>query len=93
MHSPHYQKKSAPTNNMEYRITIRAMEPYKKTSYKYEGSDGKRYLSEYAVPQGVTATSKEFETGEVGYTERDIFSQTVDGLDIEAVIKAANKIK
>lgn len=77
---------------MKYKITIESFTPYKITSTHYEGTDGKVYDSSYGLPEGVKVGRKEIETGEIGYSKREIFTQEQEDLELVEVIKAINKI-
>lgn len=76
-----------------YRVIIKKVEEYNVKSYRYEGTDGKRYNSTYGVPEGVEYKKVEYETGETAVNEIEVFDQNVDELDVTEVIKAVNKIK
>lgn len=75
---------------MEYEIIIKAREPYNVKETKYEADDGKRYVSTYHIPESVKYTAKEYETGEVAYKEKVVYSQKVTELEMYEVIKAVN---
>jgi hypothetical protein len=77
---------------MKYTITIRAQTPYSLKGYKYEGTNGETYAHRYGLPEGVEVKILEYETGEIGYTESDLYIQTVEEIDLPAIIKAINKI-
>jgi hypothetical protein len=77
---------------MKYHITIMTKEPYEAKETQYEGTDGKVYASQYGLPEGVKVGKVSVPTGETKYTEAEIYSQEVESLDLEAVIKAVNKI-
>lgn len=77
---------------MKYKIKIEELKPYNKTITKYDATDGKRYGSMYSIPKDLEYKEVTVETGEIGYTETEIFSQEVESLDLVGVIKAVNKI-
>lgn len=77
---------------MEYEITIKEREAYKVKNVQYEGNDGKVYTSSYDLPEGVKVKKVEYENGATSYDEKTILTQKVEELDVNAVIKAINKI-
>lgn len=77
---------------MEYEIKIVTSEPYEKLDVQYETEDGKVYSNSYSVPEKMKYKKVKYESGETGYEQKEVFSQRVDKLDINAVIKAINNI-
>lgn len=75
---------------MKYKINIEEVTEYSETKTAYEATDGKRYFSTFAVPDGVKYEVKEYKTGAMLQKEREVYSQEVELPDITDVIKAAN---
>ncbi len=76
----------------KYKITVEKLVSYDRTTVEYEASDGNRYVSTYAIPEGLDYKQVTHLTGETGWTNTDIYEQTVDTLKLDEVIKAVNNI-
>jgi hypothetical protein len=82
--------------NMEkYEITVKKLESYEETNYRWETEDGTRYMTEYAVPDEHKKKAKKvsFKTGDIKWNGTEIYRQEVAELKIEDVIKAVNVLK
>lgn len=77
----------------KYKITIEKLEPYMVTDVQYEATDGKVYRSTYQIPEGVKYKKVDYETGAKGVNKSEIFTQEVEKLNLQDVIKAINSIK
>lgn len=76
-----------------FEINIIEQTPYDETTEVYEGTDGKQYTSTYRIPEGVTYKTAQVKTGKIAYNNKDILTQNVETLDMNAIIKAINNIK
>ena len=72
----------------KYIIEIKKSDSYQETDYRYEGSDGKLYTSQYGLPEGVTAKRIAYETGETKWNDSQIYRQEVDAAEIKKIDEA-----
>ena len=60
---------------------------------RYEAADGKRYVSTYNIPQKTEYKEVQIVTGETAFTTSEVYTQELDDLSLEAIIKAANNLE
>ena len=76
-----------------YRVIIKEVTEYDVENYRIEAEDGKKYSTEYSVPEGINFKRVQYKTGEKEVNEKTVYDQTTDELDVVEVIKAVNTIK